>query len=83
MPDFVLQVAGFDAHRDDPLGNLRLSEAAFDELTATVREYADRVCGGRLASVLGGGYNPETIGGLVARHVVGVAARAILNIKIF
>lgn len=73
MPDLVLQVAGFDAHRDDPLGNLRLSEAAFDELTASVREYADRVCGGRLVSVLGGGYNLETIGGLVARHVVGVA----------
>ncbi len=62
QPELVLVVAGFDAHRADPLGDLRLSERAFPELTRMTLEYADRVCGGMLVSVLGGGYNLETIG---------------------
>jgi acetoin utilization deacetylase AcuC-like enzyme len=70
--DVILLVAGFDAHAEDPVGNLRLSDAALEEVTQMVLEYADRVCNGRLVSVLAGGYNPDTIGRLVVAHVAGL-----------
>ncbi len=69
VPDFLFVVVGFDAHRAGPPGNLELPNEAYGELTADLCEYAGRACGGRLVSVLGGGYNPETSGSLVARHV--------------
>jgi acetoin utilization deacetylase AcuC-like enzyme len=69
VPDFVLIVAGFDGHRDDPLGNLDLSDRVFPELTHLVKGYAERTCGGRLVSILAGGYNLETIGALALGHL--------------
>ncbi len=72
--DFILLVAGFDAHRHDPLGDLRLSDEVFPIMTEMVLEYADRVCGGRLVSILAGGYNLDTIGPLAAMHVRGLTA---------
>ncbi|MFQ5692842.1 MAG: histone deacetylase, partial [Nitrospinota bacterium] len=48
-PEFVLVSAGFDAHRRDPLAQLRLTEAGFAELTRIVMEVAERFAGaGRL-----------------------------------
>ena len=67
-PDAVMLVMGFDTHRDDPLGDLRLSEAAFRDITMLVMDYADRECDGRMVSVLAGGYNHATIGELTALH---------------
>jgi acetoin utilization deacetylase AcuC-like enzyme len=68
-PDLVLLVAGFDGHRDDPVGNLRLTDAVYPELTRLVCEYAQERAGGRLVSTLAGGYNRETLGRLAASHV--------------
>lgn len=56
-PDLVLVSAGFDSRQGDPLGHFRLRDEDFAELTSIVMEIADRHAGGRLISVLEGGYN--------------------------
>jgi acetoin utilization deacetylase AcuC-like enzyme len=68
-PDFVLISAGFDAHRADPLANLEVTTEAYADATAALCELADRRAGGRLVSVLEGGYDLEALAGSVACHV--------------
>jgi acetoin utilization deacetylase AcuC-like enzyme len=60
-PELVLVSAGFDAHRDDPLGDQRVTEDGFAALCGVVRDLADRHCRGRLVLLLEGGYD---LGGL-------------------
>jgi acetoin utilization deacetylase AcuC-like enzyme len=60
-PDLLLVSAGFDAHVDDPLGEMELSEAGFRELSQRCAALAPRI-----AAVLEGGYNLATLPGLVA-----------------
>jgi acetoin utilization deacetylase AcuC-like enzyme len=55
-PEMIIVSCGFDAHRDDPLGSMRLSGAGFAAMTRIVRALADDLCGGRLLLVLEGGY---------------------------
>ena len=73
-PDLLLLVAGFDSHRDDPVGNLALTERVYPELTDLVLDYADANCDGRVISGLAGGYNPDTLGELVVSHVASMSA---------
>jgi acetoin utilization deacetylase AcuC-like enzyme len=68
-PDLVLISAGFDAHRDDPLANLQLTEPDFAWATAKIAEVADKHAGGRLVSMLEGGYNLAALARSVAVHV--------------
>jgi acetoin utilization deacetylase AcuC-like enzyme len=68
-PDFVLLSAGFDAHRNDPLANIALTECGFGYLTTLVRDIAETHCDGRLVSVLEGGYDLDALAGSVAAHV--------------
>ena len=68
-PDIVLISAGFDAHADDPLANLRLKEADFAWATEALMKAARRHAGGRLISMLEGGYDLEALGRSVAAHV--------------
>jgi len=68
-PDFVLVSAGFDAHRDDPLGGMAVTAEGFGALTEIVKGLADRLCGGRLVSVLEGGYDLDALGESVAAHL--------------
>lgn len=56
-PDILLISAGFDAHRDDPLGEFRLDTADFGLLGEWSRKTADKLCGGRVIALLEGGYN--------------------------
>ena len=56
-PDLVLVSAGFDAHRDDPLGGMQVSTDGFAALCGVVRDIADAHAGGALALVLEGGYD--------------------------
>jgi acetoin utilization deacetylase AcuC-like enzyme len=56
-PQLVLVSAGFDAHRDDPLGGMQLTERGFARLCGIVRGIASRHAGGRLALILEGGYD--------------------------
>jgi acetoin utilization deacetylase AcuC-like enzyme len=68
-PDLVLISAGFDAHRDDPLANLQLTEPDFGWATAKIAEIADKHAQGRLVSMLEGGYNLAALAKSVAVHV--------------
>ena len=68
-PELVLVSAGFDAHRDDLLGGLRVSTPAFGEATRIVRAVAERHAGGRLVSMLEGGYELEALAASAAAHV--------------
>jgi acetoin utilization deacetylase AcuC-like enzyme len=70
QPDFVLVSAGFDAYRDDPVGGLGLEVMDFASLTHAVLELAEEVAGGRLVSVLEGGYHLGDLGRLVEAHLV-------------
>lgn len=68
-PDIVLISAGFDAHRDDPLANLRLTEPDFAWATQKIADIADRYARGRLVSMLEGGYNLAALAKSVGVHV--------------
>jgi acetoin utilization deacetylase AcuC-like enzyme len=68
-PDLILISAGFDAHRRDPLANLRLEAEDFAWATTRLMEIAGRVCNGRIVSLLEGGYDLEGLAGSVAAHV--------------
>ncbi|MFN2501345.1 MAG: histone deacetylase [Pyrinomonadaceae bacterium] len=68
-PDLVMISAGFDAHLTDPLGQLLLEDGDFDEMTRTVKQWADDACDGRIVSCLEGGYNLETLGETVKNHL--------------
>lgn len=68
-PEFVLISSGFDAHAEDPLGNLSLSDHAFSWLTDQVIEIADEFAGGRVLSVLEGGYNLAVLRRCIPDHV--------------
>ncbi|MFA5539446.1 MAG: histone deacetylase family protein [Gemmobacter sp.] len=68
-PELILISAGFDAHADDPLAGLMWREADFGWLTGRLCDLADDHCGGRVVSVLEGGYDLAALGGSVAAHV--------------
>lgn len=68
-PDAILLSAGFDAHRDDPLGGLDLDESDFEWITLRALEIADRCCAGRVVSALEGGYNLSALAESAAAHV--------------
>lgn len=68
-PDVVLLSAGFDAHRRDPLATLNLEAEDFGWVTRQMMALADRHAGGRLVSVLEGGYDLEGLTVSAAAHV--------------
>lgn len=68
-PDLVIISAGFDAHHRDPLGSLKLTEEDFAWATRKLMDVADRHSGGRLVSVLEGGYDLEGLALSTAAHV--------------
>ena len=68
-PDAVLLSAGFDAHADDPLAAVELSTDAYRWMSARVLEAADRHAGGRVLSLLEGGYSLEALPECVAAHL--------------
>jgi acetoin utilization deacetylase AcuC-like enzyme len=69
-PDFVVISAGFDAHTRDPLANLNLTEPDFAWATRKIMEIADQSAGGRIVSVLEGGYDLEGLAHSAAAHVL-------------
>jgi acetoin utilization deacetylase AcuC-like enzyme len=60
-PELILVSMGFDAHRDDPLGGMRLTTGQFMRLTARIAAVADRCCNGRLVAAVEGGYDLEAL----------------------
>jgi acetoin utilization deacetylase AcuC-like enzyme len=60
-PEMILVSCGFDAHADDPLASMELSQAGYAAMTAIVRSLADELCGSRLLFVLEGGYSASSL----------------------
>jgi acetoin utilization deacetylase AcuC-like enzyme len=72
-PDLIIISAGFDSHRDDPLGQLMLEDEDFISMTQVLKDWAKDSCGGRLISCLEGGYNLDRLGQTVVEHVRALA----------
>ena len=68
-PDMVMISAGFDAHLDDPMAAMCMTENGFGALTEIVRGIADRYGSGRIISVLEGGYNLSATPASIVRHL--------------
>lgn len=68
-PQMILVCAGFDAHAEDPLGNLALSDEVFGWMTEVAVELGERHAQGRVVSVLEGGYNPGVLSRCVPEHI--------------
>ena len=75
-PELVILSAGFDAHAEDPVGSLGLEVEDFEAMTRDVVEVADVHAGGRLVSVMEGGYNVPILAGCVAAHLQAMGAEA-------
>jgi len=60
-PQFLIISAGFDAHKLDPLGGMRLSKNGFLRIAQMLQKVADESCGGKMLSVLEGGYDLKGI----------------------
>ncbi|HSC18574.1 MAG TPA: histone deacetylase family protein [Rhizomicrobium sp.] len=67
-PNFIFISAGFDGHRADPLANLNLIAEDFHWVTKEVCSVAERVCSGRVVSMLEGGYDLEALAASAAAH---------------
>jgi acetoin utilization deacetylase AcuC-like enzyme len=68
-PGLLIVSAGFDAHKLDPLAQLRLETADYTWITEQLLHIADRHCGGRMVSVLEGGYDLAALAAASAAHV--------------
>lgn len=67
--EFILISAGFDAHKDDPLANINLTTECFTWMTERIIEVANEFSGGRIISLLEGGYNLKVLPECVATHL--------------
>ena len=68
-PQMLFISAGFDAHREDDLGQLGLVEADYEWITRRLKDVADRHCNGRIVSCLEGGYALSALGRSVVAHL--------------
>ena len=80
-PEFVIISAGFDAHKDDPLASMGLTEEGYADLTGIVAGIAKRHAEGRILSSLEGGYNLTALAASVDRHIQVAAAAACSDMK--
>lgn len=75
QPEMLFISAGFDAHARDPLAGLTLQAADFGWMTAALCDVADACCGGRVVSVLEGGYDLDGLATSAAAHVTELMRR--------
>ena len=68
-PDFILLSAGFDAHKDDPLAQINLESEDYYTLTKRILTLAREFCGGKVVSILEGGYDLNALKESVDYHV--------------
>ena len=73
QPELIVVSAGFDAHWADPLADMRVSTTGFVEMTQTLSQLADELCGGRLALCLEGGYDLDALATSVVAVVTALA----------
>ena len=69
QPQFLLLSSGFDACADDPLGHMQVTPMGFAWMTRQLKMAAERHCGGKLVSVLEGGYDLRSLAECTALHV--------------
>jgi len=68
-PEFVLISAGFDAHKDDPLAQIKLETEDFYKITKRILETSKKFCNGKVVSILEGGYDLQALKDSTKRHV--------------
>jgi acetoin utilization deacetylase AcuC-like enzyme len=68
-PDLILISAGFDAHRNDPLGGLQLESSDYHTITSRIVNLARSTCSGRIVSTLEGGYDLKALGESTLAHL--------------
>lgn len=68
-PGIILISAGFDAHKDDPLAGILLTENGFLQMTELITKFAWKYCDGKVLSVLEGGYNLNALATSVESHL--------------
>ena len=68
-PEMIFISAGFDAHREDDLGQLGMAESDYSWITARIKDVARRHSGGRIVSCLEGGYNLSALARSVEAHI--------------
>ena len=68
-PEFILLSAGFDAHKNDPLAQINLESQDFYTLTKRIMILAKKLCGGKLVSILEGGYDLQALKESVDFHI--------------
>ena len=69
QPDLILVSAGFDAHREDPLGGLMLEDPEYQWISQFIVDAAQRLCQGRIVSTLEGGYHLDALARCVCIHL--------------
>ncbi len=74
-PEFIFISAGFDAHEQDPLAGINLSEAGYKKMTEVITRLASECGGSRLVSVLEGGYNFRSLSASVEKHIRALMSR--------
>ncbi len=68
-PEIILVSAGFDAHGEDPLADIRLTSEGYRNMTRFLARLAERYCGGKLVSVLEGGYETSSLALSIEYHL--------------
>ena len=68
-PEFILISAGFDAHKDDPLAQIKLETEDFYIITKRILEVSKKFCNGKVVSILEGGYDLQALQDSTKRHV--------------
>jgi acetoin utilization deacetylase AcuC-like enzyme len=71
-PQLLMISAGFDAHHEDPLAQIELSDECFELMTRSLVNVANQHCGGKVVGILEGGYNLHALGLSVVRHLIGL-----------
>ena len=72
QPEMIFISAGFDAHKDDPLGGLNLEDHDYLHLTQFIQDLAMQTAEGRIVSLLEGGYHLDALGRSVVKHIQGL-----------
>ena len=73
-PDALILSAGFDAHVRDPLGGMEVTTEGFGRMTRLLLDLADKTCGGRVISLLEGGYDLDGLAASVEAHTAELLA---------
>ncbi len=79
-PDLVMLSAGFDAHKDDPMGDICLEDEDFYWVTHLAMEIAALYADNRVVSVLEGGYNPTSLASGAEAHLKALLGLPFTNV---